>query len=176
MKIAYVTSQERGGIDLLLSATADYLQTQGKSLLGIVKATEYESQFANGCDMTVRVLPAGPEIKITQNLGEGSDACRLDPGAIATAVLKVESDTRDDADLFILNKFGPEEVSGRGFVFAIGKALEAGIPVLVGVGPANQAAFDSFADGLAEKLPDDLDSILQWCDSAILGGSGRMTA
>lgn len=124
--------------------------------------------------MKVRALSAGPKIRTIQNLCQDSGACRLDPGAIASAVPEVEPVSRGSADLFMLNKFDPDEVSGRGFVFAIGKALEAEIPVLVGVGPVNQAAFDSFADGLAEKLPDDLDSILQCCDSAILGGSGRV--
>jgi len=176
MKIAYVTSQERGKIDHLLSTVAEQLQANGRSLVGIVRVPAYESQFANGCDMKVRVLPVGPEIKITQNLGEGSDACRLDPGAIATAVSNVDSNPNNNADLFILNKFGPEEASGRGFVFAIGKALEHGIPVLVGVGPANQAAFDTFAGGLAETLPDELDAILQWCATTIDSKSKRTTA
>ncbi len=176
MKIAIVSSSERGKTDQLLSAVAEALEARGKSLTGIVRVSDYESRYANGCDMAVRVLPGGSEIKITQNLGDGSDACRLDPGAIATAVAAVESTPSDDADLFILNKFGPEEASGRGFIFAIGKALEAGIPVLVGVGPANQTAFAKFSEGVSETLPDDLEAILKWCDSAMMGRTNHTTA
>lgn len=167
MKIACVTSQERGGTDRLLSDVADQLQAAGKSLAGIVKVGDYTSSFANGCDMEVRVLPEGPVIKITQNLGAGSNACRLDPGAIADAVSRVESGPIDKADLFILNKFGPEEAAGRGFVSAIGRALGQGIPVLVGVGASGREAFDTFADGLAETLPGDMDAIREWCETAI---------
>ena len=167
MKIACVTSQERGGTDRLLSDVADQLQAAGKLLAGIVKAGDYTSSFANGCDIEVRVLPEGPIIKITQNLGAGSNACRLDPGAIADAVSRVEAGPIDKADLFILNKFGPEEAAGRGFVSAIGRALGQGIPVLVGVGAAGREAFNTFADGLAENLPGDVDAIREWCETAI---------
>ncbi len=167
MKIACVTSRARGGTDLLLSNMAARLQTVGVRLAGIVKDESYVSGFDNGCDMKVRVLPDGPIIKITQSLGQGSDACRLDPSAIAEAVSKVEASEMEKADLFILNKFGPEEAAGRGFVSAIGQALELGIPVLVGVGPAATEAFNSFADGLAITLPDDLDAIGDWCDASL---------
>lgn len=172
MKIACVTSQKRGEIDRLLSEVAEKLQANGKSLIGIVKVPEYESRFENGCDMKVRVLPEGPVIQITQDLGEGSNACRLDPGAIAAAVKEVETGQTANAGLFILNKFGPEEASGRGFVSAIGQAVEQGVPVLVGVGAASRAAFDSFAGGLAETLPDDLDTILDWCDAEMSSDFG----
>ena len=163
MKIASVSSAKRGEIDQLLSDVADRLQSGGTRLAGIVKEQAHTSRFDNGCDMKVRVLPAGPIIQITQELGAGSDACRLDPGAIAQAVAQVESRPMEDADLFILNKFGPEEAAGRGFVSAIGAAVEGGIPVLVGVGPGNLKAFEEFSDGLATALPAEPDAILDWC-------------
>ena len=167
MQIAYVTSQKRGETDRLLSEIADQLQAQGKSLAGIVKVQSYQSQFENGCDMKVRVLPEGPENKITQNLGAGSDACRLDPTAITEAVTQVESESMEHSDLFMLNKFGPEEAAGRGFCNVIGTALDAGLPVLVGVGAASVDAFDSFAGGLAVSIPDDEQAILDWVQSAL---------
>jgi hypothetical protein len=131
-------------------------------LAGIVKEVGYASGFDNGCDMKVRVLPDGPVIKITQDLGKGSDACRLDPGAIANAVASVESGSLEDADLFILNKFGPEEAAGRGFCSVIGAAIDRDIPVLVGVGTANKVAFETFAGGLATALSPQVPSILEW--------------
>ncbi|NIZ59609.1 3-dehydroquinate dehydratase [Sedimentitalea sp. CY04] len=167
MHIAYVTSQKRGETDRLLSEIADQLQAQGKSLAGIVKVQSYESQFENGCDMKVRVLPEGPVIKITQNLGAGSDACRLDPTAITEAVTRVEAGSMEQSDLFMLNKFGPEEAAGRGFCNVIGAALDDDVPVLVGVGAASVDAFKGFAGGLAVALTDDKQSILDWVHSAL---------
>lgn len=162
MKIASITSSNRGETDQILSSIAAELQAEGVALCGIVKDQSHDSAFANGCDMKVRVLPAGPIIQITQNLGAGSDACRLDPGAIATAVSTVESQSLAEADLFILNKFGPEEAAGRGFVSVIAAALEHDIPVLVGVGKASLDAFNTFAGGMAEALPADPDKIHHW--------------
>ncbi len=164
MKIACVSSTKQGGIDRLLCDVADQLQAADASLVGIVKATDYTSSFENGCDMKVRVLPEGPVIKITQDLGGGSNACRLDPGAIASAVSCVEASSFDQADLFILNKFGPEEAAGRGFCSVIATALEHGIPVLVGVGAANKSAFNTFAGELAVTHCDDTKAVLDWYD------------
>lgn len=163
MIIASVSSTRQGETDRLLTEIADRLLADGKSLAGIVKATEHASQYENGCDMKVRVLPEGPVISITQNLGAGSDACRLDPGAIATVVSTVENRSFDNVDMFILNKFGPEEAAGRGFCAVIGAAVEREIPVLVGVGSACRDAFDAFTGGIAETLRPDLDAILKWC-------------
>jgi hypothetical protein len=162
MKIACVTAAERGETDRLLSDIAGRLQQQGVALAGIVKDLGHASAYENGCDVKVRVLPGGPVIRITQDLGTGSDACRLDPGAIAQAVASVESGSFQAADLFILNKFGPEEAAGRGFCNAIGAALEWDIPVLVGVGQASKAAFDSFCGGFSEVVAPQPEAILQW--------------
>ncbi len=162
MKIACISSAQRGETDRILSDIADRLQSSGLSLAGIVKQQNYSGSYENGCDMKVRVLPDGPVIKITQDLGAGSDACRLDPGAIADTVASVEKQAMEHADLFILNKFGPQECAGRGFVSAIGQALEHDVPVLVGVGRANISAFETFTGGLAEVLPADTSAILSW--------------
>lgn len=167
MKIAYVTSQKRGEIDRLLSDLAGTLQAKGTRLSGIVKDQSYASQYDNGCDMKIRVLPKGAVIKITQDLGDGSNACRLDPAALTEAVAQVEADPMDHTDLFILNKFGPEECAGRGFCAVIATALERGIPVLVGVSGASAVKFSEFAGGMAEALPDDMASLQGWCATAM---------
>jgi hypothetical protein len=165
MKLASLTATGRGATDQLLSEAAILVAGQGLRTAGIVKALNYAPSYGNGCDMAVTVLPDGPEIKITQSLGEGSDACRLDPGAIANAVSAVESTPLEGTDLFILNKFGPEEAAGRGFCAVIGKALEQSVPVLVGVGAGNLEAFETFAGGLATRLEPDLQSIQTWLKS-----------
>lgn len=163
MKIAYVSSDVQGETDRLLTAVAEQLSSDGRALAGIIKEMAYASSFENGGDMKVRVLPDGPVIKITQDLGAGSAACRLDPGAIANAVSNVEAGPLDQAELFVLNKFGPEEAAGRGFVSAIGSAVEFGVPVLVGVSRANLDAFEAFSSSLAQALPANIDAIMKWC-------------
>jgi len=166
MKLAFVTSTKRGEIDRLLSLTAARLEAEGARLTGVVKVLEEDPALAHDCDMDLRVLPDGPAIRITQSLGEGSTACRLNPAAIEQAVAAVE---RHDgpADMFILNKFGPQEAEGHGFRTTIGNALARDIPVLLGVGTTMRDAFQAFAEGMAEELPDDLDAIHAWCVAAM---------
>ncbi|EBA17282.1 hypothetical protein RSK20926_06087 [Roseobacter sp. SK209-2-6] len=167
MKIASLSSEKRGETDRLLSQLAGNLQAEGHQLAGIVKDESYEGTAANGCDMRVRVLSSGNIIQITQNLGAGSDACRLDPSAITEAVRQVEAEPLDGVELFVLNKFGPEECAGRGFCAVIGQAIETGIPVLVGVGLASREKFEAFAGGLAEALPDEETALKAWCQEAM---------
>lgn len=167
MKIAAISSQTRGEIDRLITKIAAELQSQGVRLSGIVKVGE-EGPGA-GCNgtMSVRVLPDGAVIPITQDLGAGSDACKLNPSAIVHAVAQVEAQPLAGVQMFILNKFGPEEAHGRGFCNAIAAALAEDIPVLVGVTPSSREAFDSFVDNLAEDLPPNAQAIQNWCAQAL---------
>ncbi len=169
MKLAFVTSSQRGEIDRLLSETAKRLEVEGMRLSGVVKLFEDNPAHDHVCDMDLRVLPDGPAITITQSLGRESTSCRLNPAAIEEAVVAVERHAREDSELFILNKFGPQEADGHGFRAMIGTSLERDIPVLLGVGPTMLEPFHAFAAGLAEELPDDLDAIHDWC----LAAAGR---
>ena len=169
MKIASISAPGRGETDRLITEAAAQLQQAGTRLNGIVKVLQDMPEGSHHCDMDVQVLPRGSTIRITQSLGEGSEGCRLNPEAIAQAVAAVEAAAQGPADLFILNKFGPEEAEGRGFRTAIATALEHGIPVLVGLGggAASRAAFKDFTAGLAETLEPDSDAIFAWCRAAL---------
>ena len=168
MKLAVVSSTIRGEIDTLMSNTATRLQAEGVRLSGVAKVVE-ENQLdeANDCDMDLRVLPDGPQIRITQSLGQGSTACRLNPVALTQAVAAVEQNSAKPVDLFILNKFGPQEAEGHGFCAAIGAALERDIPVLLGVASSCREAFDTFADGMAEDIEPNAEAIHKWCLEAM---------
>jgi len=167
MKIGIVTSGVAGETDRLISETAARLQAEGVALAGIAKVLGTDAAGDHHCDMDVRVLPDGPEIRITQSLGEGSTGCRLNPAGIAAAVAAVENSGIERAGLFVLNKFGPQEAEGHGFCEAIGTALEHDIPVLVGVGKGSRAALEGFVDGLGEALPPEPDAIYAWCKAAM---------
>ncbi len=162
MRLACISAEGRGETDRLLSETAAWLADTGRNVTGVVKVLSDIPAGDHHCDMDLRVLPGGPEIRITQSLGNGAQGCRLDPAGIETAVAAVESAGTSGADVFIINKFGPQEAEGRGFCAAIGAALANGVPVLVGVTKGTRAAFDTFADGMAETLPPEPDAIRAW--------------
>ncbi len=167
MKIAVIRSRTAGLTDQVISETAARLAAEGARLAGVVKVPGNETPDGHHCDMDLRVLPDGPEVRITQSLGEGATGCRLDPAGIAAAVAATEQRGAAEADLFILNKFGPQESEGRGFCDAIAVAIEHNVPVLVGVGGGCREAFDAFVGGVAEEVPADQDAVYRWCKAAM---------
>lgn len=166
VNVASVRSQRPGGTDRLLSDVARKLLSEGIQVRGVVQ-TNIERPGRSKCDMDLIVLPHGPEVRITQDLGDNARGCRLDSGALEQAVFHVEATLHGRVDLLIINKFGKRESEGRGFRSVIGDALERGIPVLAGLNALNDADFCRFAGELAEYLPDDVDIILDWCRAQV---------
>lgn len=117
------------------------------------------------CDMTLNILgDDGPDVVISQNLGPSSTGCRLDAGALEQAAQRVLN-TLPRARLVVLNKYGKQEILGRGMVAVIAEALDRDLPVLISVAPQQRDAFLSFAGDLAVQLtPDQAES---WCLTAV---------
>ncbi|WP_288947618.1 DUF2478 domain-containing protein [uncultured Paracoccus sp.] len=161
--LGYITIHDHtpGEGDRLLTAFARRLADSSLRLAGAVQINT-EIIPDGDCDMDLMILgDDGPLVRITQSLGPGSQACRLDSAALAQAVARTESVLERGADLLIVNKFGKQECFGRGFRDTIGRALAAGIPVLVHVPPEQLSGFRLFAGDLAEPLaPENIDD---WC-------------
>jgi nucleoside-triphosphatase THEP1 len=168
MKIGYVTGTGRGETDGVLSQAAARLGQQGYRLAGLVQ-TNLERLHDHHCDMDVALLPSGPVFRISQTLGVGAKGCRLDPDTLERAVAAVNARLDAQTDLLILNKFGKHEAEGRGFRETIGRALEMGVPVLLGVNGLNHEAFSAFAGEFAERLDNTPEAILRW-----VGASHRL--
>ena len=166
MRIGYVSLPGRGATDACLARAVAILSARGVPMAGTVQ-TNPERPGRHVCDMDLRVLPDGPVLRISQDLGAGARGCRLDGGALETAVTEVTS-RLDGAALLVVNKFGKQEALGRGFVPVIAEAMGRGLPVLLGVNGLNLPAFDCFAEGLAAPLPADPDSVAAWALGAVL--------
>jgi hypothetical protein len=166
MQLAYTMASATGETDLILAHLAEGLSARGLRLCGTVQINT-ERITSGPCDMDLRVLPDGPVLRISQDLGAHSRGCRLNPAALETAVGLVAERLVPGIDLLILNKFGKHEAEGRGFREVIGQALDLGVPVLVGVNRLNLAAFEAFAGGLALPLPPRLADLQQWADRTV---------
>lgn len=166
MNLAYTIAPGRGDTDLMLEGLANDLAARGLRCCGTVQINT--TCAGNGlCDMDVRVLPDGPILRISQDLGPSARGCRLDPAAIETAVGLVATRLEQGADVMIINKFGKHEVEGRGFRDVIAQALAMNIPVLVGLNALNLAAFDTFAGGLAVEIPPERTALYAWIEGAV---------
>lgn len=166
MRLGYVTLAGRGRTDELLAGVASQLEDAGLRLAGTVQ-TNLERLDRSRCDMDLRVLPDGPVLRISQDLGEGSRGCRLDIGVLETAVAEVQA-RLDGAEVLLVNKFGKQEALGRGLAPVIAEALSRGLTVLVGVNGLNLPAFLEFTGEVAEALPPDPAAIVAWVHAATI--------
>lgn len=166
MNIAYLMAPGPGDTDLILSKLAGQLAARGLRCCGAVQINT-ERRDAGPCDMDVMVLPEGPVLRISQDLGRAARGCRLDPAALETAVGLVSASLVQGADVLIVNKFGKHEVEGRGFREVIATALAMDIPVVVGLGALNLTAFEEFAGGLAIRLPPEEAALATWVGDAV---------
>ncbi len=171
MPLAYVSLPEPGANDALLAALAARLLARGMRVAGAVQINS-PSGCARHCDMDLSVLPDGPVVRISQRLGAGSTGCRLDGGALETAVAATEARLAG-ADVLIINKFGKHEAEGRGFRQLIAEALARDLPVVIGLNGANAAAFRAFAADMATPLPGAVEALLLWVGG---GRDGRAAA
>ncbi len=175
LALARVTTTQRGATDRLLSDVVSWLKSDGVRIVGALRDLD-QSDASAQCDSALRLLPDGPVVRISQDLGKGSAACKMDAGALEEAVgIAAARLAKDGADLVVLNKFGLREAEGHGFRVLIADALESGIPVLLGVSDTHHAAFERFADRMAATLPPDQSAILAWCKTAIALSSQAAT-
>lgn len=166
MNLAYMMAPGRSDTDLILAGLATDFMARGLRLCGTVQINT-ERADTGPCDMDVRVLPDGPVLRISQDLGPSARGCRLDPQALETAVGLVSARLHPEVDLLIINKFGKHEAEGRGFRGVIAEALSLGVPVLVGLNGLNRDAFEEFASGLAIQLPPTHDALAGWIEGVV---------
>lgn len=166
MMLAYTMAPGRGDTDLVLQGLATELALRGLRCCGTVQINT-ERADAGPCDMDVRVLPDGPILRISQDLGPSARGCRLDAAALETAVGLVAARLSSGADLLIVNKFGKHEAEGRGFREVIAQAVAMDVPVLVGLNALNREAFEAFADGLAIPVPPERRALAAWVEEAV---------
>jgi len=163
MKLAYTMAPGRGDTDLVLGRLATDLAARGLRCCGTVQINS-ERCGSGPCDMDVRVLPDGPVLRISQDLGPQARGCRLDPAALETAVGLVAAGLSSGVDLLIINKFGKQEAEARGFRDVIAEAVAMDLPALVGLNALNRPAFETFAEGMAIELPPEPAALMAWVD------------
>ncbi|MDP4032573.1 MAG: DUF2478 domain-containing protein [Pseudorhodobacter sp.] len=162
--LGYVVAPGRGAADQLLAEVAASLIGLGWPLAGVVQVN-LEQDPAHPCQMNLQVLNGAQTVRISQDLGALSKGCRLDSAGLEQAVGLVETALEADPRLLIVNKFGRQELDGRGFRPLIGRAMAMGVPVLTAVNAEHLAGFEVFADGLGQALLPDPGTVLDWCRS-----------
>lgn len=156
--------------DILIARCAAALAASGYRLGGIVQSNPHRPGRRR-CDMYVKDLLGGDEIKISLDRGNEARGCRLDPDAFARIDTWVERAVLERVDLLIINKFGKEEAHGRGLRPVIANALIADIPLVIGVSTQNLSDFLTFVGDSASRLRPDIEAMTAWCRNAIDRGA-----
>ncbi len=164
MKLAYTIAPGRGETNRLLANFADAMKAKGKRLAGTIQI-DTPREKTHHCDMDVQILPDGPVIRISQDLGPEATGCRLNPHALEDAVAQTQKALEGGADIVIINKFGKHEGEGRGFREVVAEALASDIAVIVGVNKLNLDAFHEFSGGGAAELEPELDALIAWAQT-----------
>lgn len=163
--LAAVIYQPGFHIDDFLTRVADLLRAERVSVGGVVQENAGGAPLRAA--MAVVDLASQSRFRISQQLGPQAQGCRLDSRGLADMAALLERTPTRDIELLILNKFGRAEAEGGGLRSAIGRAIEAGIPVVTAVRAPYTEAWSNFHGRLAVDLAPDLDAVLAWCRDSV---------
>ncbi|MBV1700674.1 MAG: DUF2478 domain-containing protein [Hyphomicrobiales bacterium] len=151
--ITALVYEDGAAFERLLWSMIAHLRAQGRRLAGVAQINQLRAGQCR-CDMIIEELSSGSRNPISQDRGSLAAGCRLDHNALAALTIAVEQSLQHHFDFLIVNKFGNEEIEGRGFRAAIAMAVEKGIPVVIGVRARNLEDWRQFigVDGAQDAL------------------------
>jgi nucleoside-triphosphatase THEP1 len=149
--------------DALFRTLIERCRARGMALAGVAQHQAFEGGDRR-CDVVLEDLATGHRTALFENRGPAARGCRLDEGALAEAMARIEGSLEHAPQLLVLNKFGKVECEGRGMRDLIAGAIDRAIPVVIGVPQRNLEAWRSFAGEFALELPDDGGAAERWVD------------
>ncbi|HRJ70477.1 MAG TPA: DUF2478 domain-containing protein [Beijerinckiaceae bacterium] len=148
--------------DRMMTEIAHTLSAAGTRLAGVVQHNTCPPGRSR-CDMLLEDLRTGAIIRISEDRGEQSRGCRINPQGLAEASASVAAALAGDLpELLIINKFGKMEAEGDGLRDLIAQAIGQDVPVLIGVPQRNLDAWRAFAGSFADELPPMQHAVRAW--------------
>ena len=145
--------------DTLLRDFAADLNGRGLRAVGLVHLGH---PHADPPQLSALLVHSGDTMRLFQDLGRGSTGCKLDVGQLLAAGSKVSQAIDDGADLVIINRFGQQEIEGKGLTYLIERALSAEIPLVIAVPDKRLTDWNAFSDGMATHLGCDRGALDGW--------------
>lgn len=164
LPIAAILYTPTDNIEALLVRVARTLAERGVQLGGVIQH-DIATALDDPCAMELEDLHGGERFSLSQELGSGSEACRLDPAALAHASVAVRSAVEDGAQLVMINKFSTQEANGAGLRDEMGLTVMSGIPLLTAVGKRFLPEWQAFTGNDGVLLEPTLDAVLDWWDT-----------
>lgn len=162
--IAAIVYRPTDNVEAVLIAAARELAARGVKLGGVLQH-DIATVVDDPCAMELEDLASGERFALSQDLGSGSEACRLDPASLAHAAVAVRVAIEQGVELVMINKFAAQESLGAGLRTEMGAAVMAGIPLLTAVGERFLSDWNEFTGGASVLLPPDVSRVLDWWSS-----------
>jgi len=166
LPIAAILYTPEDNIEALLVRVARTLAERGVRLGGVIQH-DIATAINDPCAMELEDLRNGERFSLSQELGSGSEACRLDPAALAHASVAVRAAVDQGAQLVMINKFGAQEANGDGLRDEMGFAVVSGTPLLTAVGRRFLPEWEAFTGGDGSLLEPSFDSVITWWDELV---------
>lgn len=161
LPIAAIVYRPTDYIEPVLLQAARALAQEGVRLGGVLQH-DIPKCVEDPCGMELENLSSGERFPLSQELGSGSEACRLDPNALAHAAVAVREALAGGAQLIFINKFGAQEACGSGLRDEMALAVTSGTPVITAVGERFLDEWQNFTGGAGTLLAPQTDEILAW--------------
>jgi nucleoside-triphosphatase THEP1 len=164
MRIAAIKYRagEAEKIDAMLCGLAGRLRREGYKLAGSIQWNK-GAESGYHCDMDFEDLASGRRLRGSIDQACPTEGCRLDSSALEDAAGLVAASIAPGIDLVIINRYGKQEVQGRGFRQAIAAAIAQDLPVLTVLNKVHDGSFAAFTGEAATELPPTLEAIEDWC-------------
>ena len=162
--IAAIVYRPTDHVEAILVEVSRTLAARGVRLGGVLQH-DIATVIDDPCAMELEDLSNGERFALSQELGSGSEACRLDPASLAQAAVAVRHAIERNAELIVINKFGAQEVAGGGLRDEMGMAAVSGIPLLTAVGERFLAEWQAFTDGAATLIEPSAAKVLDWWEA-----------
>lgn len=145
--------------DRLLLAFAADLQRQGLRPVGLVQRGHHD---AGAAALPALLLHTGEEFDLFQDAAAYTAGRRLDVEKLAQARARMTTAVSEGADLLIVNRFGRQELEGRGLAHLIEHALAADVPVVVPVPAFRFDDWIKYVEGMCVKLACERSALDAW--------------
>lgn len=150
--------------DRFLADIGYSLRASGLLVAGLVQLNSFVRD-PDKCDMEIEELSSGTVLQLSEHRGKEARGCRLDRSVLAEAAALLARALERKPEVLVLNKFGKTEAEGGGVRDVLARAVEQGVPLIVGVPFRNLDQWRLFADDLAQECQVDLAAVQRWLSS-----------
>jgi uncharacterized protein (DUF4213/DUF364 family)/nucleoside-triphosphatase THEP1 len=159
--VAAVLHDDDVDVTEFLPELAERFKDGGVEVRGLVQR-DTPNERGGHRHMDLVDVESGEAFRISEDLGKGSTSCCLKVAGLAEASHVLRRALEDRADLVLINRFGGQEIDGKGFSEDMLNLMAEGVPLLTVVAGRHKAFWHQFTGGCGVFLPPDAEAIERW--------------